>query len=103
MIHTTPRLAGLSLSWLVLTGVLAAGPARAGDRNEIRGVDVAEGGGAVELAIQGSRPPSYTVFKLQDPPRLVVDLTGADVSKVAPVEVGKGGVLKVTTAQYQDA
>jgi len=103
MIHTSPRLAGLSLSWLVLTGVLAAGPARAGDRNEIRGVDVAEGGGALELAIQGSRPPSYTVFKLQDPPRLVVDLTGADVSKVAPVEVGKGGVVKVTTAQYQDA
>jgi len=81
----------------------AAVPARAAERNEIRSVDVAADGQAVELVIQGSRPPSYTVFKLQDPPRLVVDLAGADVSKVAAVKVGKNGVAGVTTAQYQDA
>ncbi len=93
------RLAGISL-W----GALAvASPARAADANAIRSIDVAEQGGAVELAIRGSRPPSYTVFKLQDPPRLVVDLAGADVTAVAsPVQVGKGGVLAVSTAQYKD-
>ncbi|HYG68824.1 MAG TPA: AMIN domain-containing protein, partial [Anaeromyxobacteraceae bacterium] len=76
-----------------LWGVLAVtGTARAAEPNRIRAVDVAEKDGVVELAIQGSRPPSYTVFKLQDPPRLVVDLAGADVSAVAsPVAVGKGG------------
>jgi type IV pilus assembly protein PilQ len=93
------RLAGLSL-W----GALAvASQARAADANAIQAIDVAEQGGAVELAIRGSRPPSYTVFKLQDPPRLVVDLAGADVTAVAsPVQVGKGGVLAVSTAQYKD-
>ncbi len=93
------RLAGLTLA-----GALAvASPARAADENAIQGIDVAERDGAVELAIRGTRPPSYTVFKLQDPPRLVVDLAGADVSKVgAPLEVGKGGVLGVSTAQYKD-
>jgi type IV pilus assembly protein PilQ len=89
----------------MLSGALAvASDARAADTNTIRAVDVAERDGAVELTIQGSRPASYTVFKLQDPPRLVVDLSGADVSAVAsPVDVGKGGVIAVSTAQYKDA
>jgi type IV pilus assembly protein PilQ len=93
------------LAGLVLWGALAlAAPLRAAEPNVIRAVDVAETDGAVELAIQGTRPPSYTVFKLQDPPRLVVDLAGADVSKVAsPVEIGKSGVIAVSTAQYRDA
>jgi type IV pilus assembly protein PilQ len=88
---------------VLLGSALALSPARAGEPNSIRAVDVADRDGAVELTIQGSRAPSYTVFKLQDPPRLVVDLAGADVSAVAaPVQVGRGGVTTVTTAQYRD-
>ena len=99
MINHLKRLAGLSLAGALAVG----GPARAAEPNAIQAIDVAERGGAVELSIRGTRPPSYTVFKLQDPPRLVVDLAGADVSKVgAPLEVGKGGVLGVSTAQYKD-
>jgi type IV pilus assembly protein PilQ len=99
MTNHLQRLAGLTL-----IGALAvASPARAADANTIQAIDVSEQGGAVELAIRGSRTPSYTVFKLQDPPRLVVDLAGADVTAVAsPVQVGKGGVLTVSTAQYKD-
>jgi type IV pilus assembly protein PilQ len=86
--------------------LLAAASARAEagrPANAVQAIDVAEQRGAVELRIRGTRPPSYTVFKLQDPPRLVLDLAGADVSAVgAPIEVGKGGVKSVTTAQYQD-
>jgi type IV pilus assembly protein PilQ len=95
--HTT-RLAGLALA-----GALLAGPALAAE-NAIRAIDVAERDGALEVAIQGTRPPVYTVFKLQDPPRLVVDLAGADVSAVsAPVAVGRAGLKEVSTAQYEDA
>jgi type IV pilus assembly protein PilQ len=91
------------LSGIVLWGALAAATPALGDPNVIRGIDVADRDGAVELSIRGTRAPSYTVFKLQDPPRLVVDLAGADVSQVAaPVQVGKAGVIAVTTAQYQD-
>jgi type IV pilus assembly protein PilQ len=91
------------LAGLVLWGALAAASAGAAEPNVIRAIDVAERDGGVELAIQGTRAPSYTVFKLQDPPRLVVDLAGADVSKVAsPVQVGKAGVVAVSTAQYKD-
>jgi type IV pilus assembly protein PilQ len=91
------------LALLAWGALVAAGTARAAETNAIHAIEVAEHDGAVELAIQGSRAPSYTVFKLQDPPRLVVDLSQADVSQVAsPVEVGKGGVLAVSTAQYKD-
>jgi len=92
------------LAGLVLWGALAVlGRASAAEQNVIRAIDVSERDGGVELAIQGTRAPSYTVFKLQDPPRLVVDLAGADVSQVAsPVEVGKAGVVAVSTAQYKD-
>jgi type IV pilus assembly protein PilQ len=97
---TNPKL----LAGLVLWGTLAVhAPTAAAEPNVIRAIDVAEKDGSVELAIQGTRAPSYTVFKLQDPPRLVVDLAGADVSEVAsPVEVGKAGVIAVSTAQYKD-
>ncbi len=92
------------LAGIVLWGALAvSGPPRAAEPNVIRAIHVAEKEGAVELAIQGTRAPSYTVFKLQDPPRLVLDLAGADVSQLAsPVQVGKAGVLAVSTAQYKD-
>ncbi len=92
------------LAGIVLWGVLAvSAPPRAAEPNVIRAIDVAEKDGAIELAIQGTRAPSYTVFKLQDPPRLVVDLAGADVSQVtSPIEVGKAGVIAVSTAQYKD-
>jgi hypothetical protein len=87
---------------VLLSGALVV-PVRAAEPNAIRALDVAERDGAIEVVIQGTRPPSYTVFKLQDPPRLVVDLAGADVSKLAsPVAVKKGGVAEITTAQYQD-
>ncbi len=89
---------------VVLWGTLAIlVRASAAEPNVVRAIQVADREGAVELAIEASRPPSYTVFKLQDPPRLVVDLAGGDVSQVAsPIEVGKAGVIAVSTAQYKD-
>ncbi|MGA8892244.1 MAG: AMIN domain-containing protein, partial [Anaeromyxobacteraceae bacterium] len=91
---------------LALAGLLAwPDPGAAGPpgQNVIRAVDVADRDGAVEVEIRATRAPSYTVFKLQDPPRLVVDVSGGDVSGVAsPIRVDRGGVASVTTAQYQD-
>ncbi|MFY3742881.1 type IV pilus secretin PilQ [Anaeromyxobacter sp. Red801] len=86
---------------LLLWGAISA--ASAAEPNVIRGIEVGQREGALELEIRGSRAPSYSVFKLQDPPRLVVDLAGADVSGVSsPIQVGKAGVLAVSTAQYKD-
>jgi type IV pilus assembly protein PilQ len=100
MRNHSQTLAGIALAGLLALpapGRAAAGP------NVIRAVDVVDRDGTVEVDIQATRAPSYTVFKLQDPPRLVVDVTGGDVSGVAsPVRVDRGGVGSVSTAQYQD-
>ncbi|HEX9291515.1 MAG TPA: AMIN domain-containing protein, partial [Anaeromyxobacteraceae bacterium] len=97
-------LVGLALCALVAPSRSAAEAPRAvRAANVIQGIGVSDAAGGVELEIRGTRAPSYTVFKLQDPPRLVVDLAGADISAVAtPVPVGKAGVREVTTAQYKD-
>ena len=98
----------LSSRVIAVLALLAPGPALSEARrppatNVIQGIDVSDLGDGVELVVRGSRAPSYTVFKLQEPPRLVVDLAGADVSGVAtPVVVARGGVREVTTAQYAD-
>ena len=95
------------LSALLAAGVLSSlpAPARAAapQANAVRAIDVADRDGSVEVEIRASRAPSYTVFKLQDPPRLVVDIAGGDVSSVhSPVQVSRGGVVAVSTAQYKD-
>ncbi len=91
---------------IALAGLLAGpapGAAAPPVANVIRAVDVADRDGAVEVEIRATRAPSYTVFKLQDPPRLVVDVSGGDVSGViSPIRVDRGGVSSVSTAQYQD-
>lgn len=91
---------------IALVGLLAwPGPGAAGPpaSNVVRAVDVADRDGSVEVEIRATRAPSYTVFKLQDPPRLVVDVSNGDVSGVAsPIRVDRGGVGSVSTAQYQD-
>ena len=91
---------------IALAGLLAwpdPGAAAPPVLNVIRAVDVADRDGTVEVEIRATRAPSYTVFKLQDPPRLVVDVSGGDVSGVAsPIRVDRGGVASVSTAQYQD-
>ncbi|HET8734816.1 MAG TPA: AMIN domain-containing protein, partial [Anaeromyxobacteraceae bacterium] len=101
MRNHTQIVAGLALAGLLAwPDPGAAGPPAV---NAIRAVDVADRDGNVEVDIRASRTPTYTVFKLQDPPRLVVDVTGGDVSAVAsPIRVDRGGVASVSTAQYQD-
>jgi type IV pilus assembly protein PilQ len=93
-----------SIASLALCGALVSSARAAPPPNVIQSVNVADRGEGVELQIQGNSAPSYTVFRLQDPPRLVIDLAGADVSAVSePIAVNRGGVLGVTTTQYRDA
>src|SRR5512137_1476660 len=101
MRNHTQVVAGFALAGLLAWP--APGAAGTPATNVIRAVDVAERDGSVEVDIRATRAPSYTVFKLQDPPRLVVDVAGGDVSGVAsPIRVDRGGVASVSTAQYQD-
>ena len=86
---------------LVFAVLLAAGSARAATPvSQISGVEAVAGG---KLAIHGSQKPTFTAFKLAEPPRLVVDLTGADVTALPhSVAVTLPGVLGVSTAQFDE-
>src|SRR5204863_203477 len=51
----------------------------------------------------GTAKPDYTVFKLDQPARLVVDLASADVTKAtAPASVHDRGIAGVSVAQFDE-
>ncbi len=54
-------------------------------KNRLEGLQVIEGDdGTVTLRLRGSTAPTYNVYRLEGPPRLVVDLSAARRGKVVP-------------------
>ncbi len=59
-------------------------PARSGD-NRIDGLQVEElDDGTTVLRLRGTRKPTFNVYRLSDPERLVVDIAGSEPGKVVP-------------------
>ena len=88
----------------VLVACLAGAPAFASPANVITGIRVDESE-TTRVVIEGSKEPTFTVFRLGTPPRVVVDITGADVSAVkVPTESRSkdAAVAMVTTMQFKD-
>ena len=93
------RPAGLRVQLLlgvVLLGISASAQTRPA-LNTISKVQV--NGGNIEII--GSKKPSFTTFSMQDPPRLVIDISEAVFSGVPEqLEVGNGTVTAIKTASY---
>ncbi|GMT96200.1 hypothetical protein KH5H1_03190 [Corallococcus caeni] len=80
--------------WLVPLVALAQQPA---DFNTITSVTV--NGGTVEIT--GSKKPDFNSFTMTDPPRLVIDVSGAVFQGVAEEQpVGNGTVTGIRTQAY---
>ncbi|RKH73814.1 AMIN domain-containing protein [Corallococcus interemptor] len=80
--------------WLVPWVALAQQPA---DLNTITAISVS--GGTVEIT--GSKKPDFNSFTMTDPPRLVIDVSGAVFQGVAEEQpVGNGTVTGIRTATY---
>lgn len=79
--------------------------AAADDAARITAVDVAGDGDEATLSVRGTKAPTFTVFRLDKPARIVVDLANADVSAVSALGrvAGKGPVEFVTATQFDDA
>jgi colicin import membrane protein len=92
------RLSALSLlTLLVAFRAAAAEP----DLNRLTRIDVADRGGAVTVTIEGSKPPSFTTFPLDDPPRFVIDFSDATLVKVPEdIPVRDGTVHRVKAVNY---
>lgn len=66
--------------------------------NTIRQMELTPSG----IELRGSAAPTFTVFKLADPARLVIDLAGADVSAISGPRDGLGPMAGVTVSQFSD-
>ncbi|HYV65470.1 MAG TPA: type IV pilus secretin PilQ [Myxococcales bacterium] len=78
---------------------VAAPAALAAAQNRIDSVEV----DGPRVIVHGSVRPDYTVFKLGDPARLVVDLASADVTHAnAPSAVHKDGIAGISVAQFNE-
>ncbi|WP_152629427.1 type IV pilus secretin family protein [Haliangium ochraceum] len=78
------RAAAVTLAALVATlGSLSSASARP-DKSRIRAVDHREAGavaGTMQIRIRGTQEPTFTVYKLDYPARVVVDITGAELDR----------------------
>ncbi len=55
-----------------------------------------------QVVVSGTRPPTFTVFRLSAPDRLVVDLSSADASAIKGHHEGTGPVSGVVASQFSD-
>ena len=93
------------LAALVLTGSALAGPATtASSANVITRLDVHSEQQVTRVVLRGTRTPNFTVFKLKNPERLVVDLIHTETQGVdAPRVVDDGRIGRIATARFRQA
>ncbi|MDB4962068.1 MAG: type pilus secretin PilQ [Myxococcales bacterium] len=76
---THPKIWIASLAVVVVA--LNAQPARADGKNEIRAVTFEEEGGMTRVHVRGAQTPTFTVYKLERPSRVVIDVPQARLAE----------------------
>ncbi len=104
----------LSVTGCASTGTMGAGeadksqaesaeaaPPDAGEKVTVEYINVVGDGDRVLIGTTGQ--VKYTVFKLSDPARLIIDMPGIDLSKVSsPMQVGNDYLGEITAVTYGD-
>ena len=67
----------MRLTCIAVVAIATAVPAHAEPRTEIRGLSFTETADTTRIAIRASRTPTFTVYKLERPTRIVLDLPAA--------------------------
>ncbi|NMO21795.1 type IV pilus secretin PilQ [Pyxidicoccus fallax] len=89
----------LAAVWAV---VLAGARVEGAELNTLRDLDVSRTGSGAQVVVTGTRPPTFTVFRLSGPERLVVDLSSADATGIKGHHDGAGPVAGVVASQFSD-
>jgi type IV pilus assembly protein PilQ len=76
--------------------------ARAAELNTLRDLKVVQTGAGAQVVVTGTRAPTFTVFRLSGPERLVVDLSSADATGIKGHHTGQGPVSGVVASQFSD-
>jgi type IV pilus assembly protein PilQ len=78
-------------------------PAATGEAYSIQRIEVSKTDSGDRVSIEGSKSFEYTVFRLSNPPRVVIDLPNARLGKLAgPVEVRDGTINVIQNRQIED-
>lgn len=74
----------------------------AADLNALKGIEVIKTPAGGQVIVTGSKAPIFTVFRLGDPDRLVVDLSSADAAGVTGHKDGVGPIAGVVASQFNN-
>ncbi len=90
---------------LLLTGTAVPGEAASGTDNLITDLEVKPNQHATEVILRAKSTPTFTVFKLRNPDRLVVDLihTGLAAPLRQPRAVDDARLGRIATTQFKQA
>ncbi len=90
-------------AWLATVSlVMAGGGASAAGLNTLKDIEVSSAGANAQVVVTGSSAPTFTVFRLNSPERLVVDLSGADATTIKGHHDGKGPIRGIVASQFSD-
>lgn len=69
--------------------------------NELSSISVEQAQGATLVKIAGTRKAEFTVFRMSDPQRILLDFAGASTGKLAPLmEVDDGLIKDISSNQF---
>jgi type IV pilus assembly protein PilQ len=84
------------------TACLVALSSVAAATNELTSLEVQHKGGSTFVRVQAASTPVFTVFRLQDPDRLVVDVSSAKRGLLSSHYDGAGAVAGVVVSQFSE-
>ncbi|MBN1205737.1 MAG: type IV pilus secretin PilQ [Myxococcaceae bacterium] len=91
--------------WMIaaaLSVAIAGARAEGAELNSLRDLQVVQTGSGAQVVVSGTRPPTFTVFRLSGPERLVVDLSSADATGIKGHHPGTGPVTGIVASQFSD-
>ncbi|HEX8436292.1 AMIN domain-containing protein, partial [Archangium sp.] len=91
----------MSMVTALLVAIVGVG-AEAAELNTLRDLKVVQTGAGAQVVVTGTRAPTFTVFRLSGPERLVVDLSSADATGIKGHHNGEGPVSGVVASQFSD-
>lgn len=66
---------------VIVAAAIAPSPVRAGSKNEIRAVTFEDDAGTTRVRVRGAQTPTFTVYKLERPSRVVIDVPQARLAE----------------------
>src|SRR5258708_7916273 len=88
---------------VMIAALLGTGLAGANEVNRLGELRVFPIERGAQVILKGSQSPNFTVFRLPDPDRLIVDVSSADAHAIEGQRAGAGPISGLVTSQFSDA